>query len=301
MKRPNLFLIGAAKCGTTSLYYYLKQHPDIFFPDHKEPHYFSTDLQWRYRGTEFANLSEYLALFQDATTQRWIGEASVWHLFSQDAAANIFEFDPAAKLICILRNPIDMMHSLYRFGFARGSENATSFQQALELEPGRTDWDSVPRTLFLLNAVWYRQVCRFDQQVTRYLDRFPRENIKFLLFDDLKRDAHQVVRETFEFLDVDADVPIDLTNQNITSGLARDRLQYLTRFAPNLAHNAGRLVPAWAKRGLRRVLGRRRNEIPADGQKMPDELRHALLEEYRPSIEATGELIGRDLTSWLQV
>lgn len=301
MKKPNLFLIGAAKCGTTSLYYYLKQHPDIFFPEHKEPHFFSTDLQWRYRGTEYRNLDEYLTIFEPATTEKWVGEASVWHLYSKNAAKGIFDFNPNAKLLCILRNPVDMMHSMYRFGIKRGHENAPSFREAIELEPKRTEWSQAPKTLFLLDAIWYNRIANFGEQLERYIKIFPRENIKFLLTEELHKDTESVVAGILNFLGVDFFDNIDYSPMNVTATNREvSRLEYLKRFSPQAANQVGKFIPAAIKQGLRSSLGNSRRPEPVDAKVMPLDLRKKLLVRHRASIEKTSELIGRDLSHWLE-
>jgi len=100
--KPNFFIVGAPKCGTTSMTEYLKQHPDIFIPEEKEPHYFGSDLEYpRITKTE----AQYLRLFSEAQDERRLGEASVWYLFSQRAAQEIYEFNPLSRIIIMLRTP----------------------------------------------------------------------------------------------------------------------------------------------------------------------------------------------------
>ena len=300
MKKPNLFLIGAAKCGTTSLYHYLKQHPDLFFPEHKEPHYFSKDLEWRYQGTVYRSLEEYLTIFEPAQNEKWVGEASVWHLYSKVAAQGICDFNPHAKILCLLRNPVDMMHSMYRFGVRRGHENAVSFRKAIELEPQRTDWSRVPRTLFLLSAVWYNQIANFGEQIERYTKLFPRENIKFLLTEDLSRAPEKVVNDVLDFLGITPSDAIDYTPQNVTAENQLSRLEYMSRFSPRAAHQIGKFIPSSVKSIIRSSLGNSRRPEPVDAKLMPDDLRKELLERHRESIEKTAQLIDRDLSHWLE-
>src|SRR5665647_751711 len=108
LKRPDFFIVGAPKCGTTAMNNYLAQHPDVFMAQ-KEIHYFGSDLKMRVKVSE----SEYLNYFQNAEEKKLIGEASVWYLFSEKAAAEIKAFSPQAKIIIMLRDPIDVLHSLH--------------------------------------------------------------------------------------------------------------------------------------------------------------------------------------------
>src|SRR3954468_1950993 len=111
MPSPSFFIVGAPKCGTTSLNDYLRQHPRIFIPERKELHYFGSDLT--FLKTQRPTREEYLAHFAAAQPQQIAGEASVWYLYSQLAAREIHDFCREAKFIIMLRNPVDMMHSLH--------------------------------------------------------------------------------------------------------------------------------------------------------------------------------------------
>ena len=110
MNKPNLFIVGAPKCGTTFLYHYLKQHPEIYFPDFKEPHFFGSDLI-RKNGAYDLSLNNYKSLFN--SDKKIIGEASTFYIFSKNAAKEIYDFNPDAKIIIMLRNLVDLAYSLH--------------------------------------------------------------------------------------------------------------------------------------------------------------------------------------------
>ncbi len=123
---PNFFIVGAPKCGTTALYEYLRPHPSIFMPRHKEPHYFASDL-----GTYpfIKTLDDYRRLFDGAGPQHLrVGEASVYYLRSTTAIANIRAFNPDAKLIAMFRNPVEMVHSLHSQLLYVAEENESDFE-----------------------------------------------------------------------------------------------------------------------------------------------------------------------------
>ena len=126
--KPNLFIIGAPKCGTTAKAHYLSEHPDVFMCPEKEPHYFNTDLNYK-RGKS-DDLEEYLNLFSGATEEKIVGEASVWYLYSKEAVRNILEFNPNAKFIIMVRNPIKMAPSLHQQLFYNGRETEKDFNKA---------------------------------------------------------------------------------------------------------------------------------------------------------------------------
>ncbi|MFQ5570582.1 MAG: sulfotransferase, partial [Rhodothermales bacterium] len=112
MCRPDFFIVGAPKCGTTAMFRYLQEHPEIYLPK-KEFHHFGSDLRPpNYQGRN-RDRAVYLSLFAGVTTEKRIGEASVWYLYSKKAAREIKAFAPEADVIIMLRNPVEMMYSLY--------------------------------------------------------------------------------------------------------------------------------------------------------------------------------------------
>ena len=128
-RKPDFFIVGAPKCGTTSMFHYLRQHPQIFMPDNKEPHYFGKDLIKM--SDEFIdNEDEYLNLFKDAKSDQKLGEASTFYLYSKSAYKEIKEYNPDAKIIIMLRNPIDFLHSLHSQLLFSGYEDELDFEIA---------------------------------------------------------------------------------------------------------------------------------------------------------------------------
>ena len=152
MKNPNLFIVGAPKSGTTFLYYYLKQHPDIYFPNFKEPHFFGSDLIRR-NGAYNLSLDEYQDLFK--TDKKIIGEASTFYIFSKDAPEEIYNFNPKAKIIIMLRDLVDLVHSLHSQFVFSGDEVIEDFTQALELEDSRLSGNSIPNQTTVVNKLFY--------------------------------------------------------------------------------------------------------------------------------------------------
>ncbi|MFQ5518600.1 MAG: sulfotransferase, partial [Mariprofundus sp.] len=140
MLKPDFFIVGAPKCGTTAMYTYLQAHPDIFMSEVKEPYYFCSDLGFH----RFRNEQEYLKLFSVASPQQRIGEASTWYLYSSQAAAAIHAFNTDARIIVMLRNPVDMMYSLYSHFLYIGSEETDSFEAALAAEEERKHGNCIP-------------------------------------------------------------------------------------------------------------------------------------------------------------
>src|SRR5882757_7658017 len=142
MPKPDFFIVGAPKCGTTALYRCLEAHPEIFVPERKELHHFGTDL---YSPTYVRQLDEYLSLFAAAGDAKRVGEASVWYLFSKRAATEINAFNPQASVIIMLRNPVEMLHSLHSQHLYNGTEEISDFATALNAEGDRKMGRCLPK------------------------------------------------------------------------------------------------------------------------------------------------------------
>src|SRR3989339_415720 len=134
MRKPDFFIVGAPKSGTTAMCTYLKQHPEIFMPEKKESHFFGTDLN----SPRFIRDKKiYLSLFSKAKDERRVGESSVWYLYSKKAASEIKEFSPSASIIIMLRNPVDMLYSQHSQFLYNGNEDIACFEEALNAEQDR--------------------------------------------------------------------------------------------------------------------------------------------------------------------
>src|SRR5687767_7533385 len=139
--RPNFFIVGAPKCGTTSLYNYLK-----------EPHYFCTDFYKPSGLTE----DQYLELFAPAKSEKRIGEGSTWYIYSEEARKGIKAFDPDARIIIMLRDPVAMMYSLHAQRLWLARENIQDFEEALDAESDRKEGRRLPRYPFPVQLLFYR-------------------------------------------------------------------------------------------------------------------------------------------------
>jgi len=224
MKKPNLIIIGAPKTGTTSLHYYLSQHPEIYMSEDKEPHYFCKDLHkendeffgydkyFRHRSQE-----SYSSIFQNATNEKIIGEASTTYIYSKVAAKQIHDFDPDMKIIAIIRDPLDLAFSWYNYLKFLTHETADTFEEALKLEKSRkSNQKLIPNCVLYPTSIFYSEIVDFDQNLKRFTDLFSRENCKFILFDDLKKDVGSIYKEVLDFLEVDTEFVADFEMQNVS-------------------------------------------------------------------------------------
>lgn len=292
MRKPDFFIVGAPKCGTTAMCEYLAAHPDIFLPDRKEIHYFGRDLTITH--TRVRSEKEYLANFTKAGDAQRIGEASVFYLYSATASREIHEFNPDARIIISLRNPVQMLYSLHSQLLFSGKEVIKDFGEALAVEEDRIKGSNIPKCAGIKEALFYRRIGAYTEQVKRYFDVFGREQILVNIFDDFKRDPAAVYRATLEFLDVDPDFTVDFSvvnpNKQVRSKLLQQVI-YKSRWSRS--YKVRRFVPRMIRDGLRRLNTRFVKRSPLDPA-----LRAQLCSEFKPEIQRLGDLLGRDLSHW---
>lgn len=199
--KPNLFIVGAPKCGTTAWVEYLGSHPDIHFPARKEPSYFCPDLLPIQR---VQTLDEYLDLFRDSGDASIIGEASVTYLRSEVAPGQIHAFNEQAKILIFLRNQEDFLPSLYNQLVFNGEELIEDFEQAWRLSGKRTR-EEVPACCNDIRSLDYKEAGRFSEQVRRYLNHFPAKQIRIFEFNDWVSDPRSTYLKIMGFLGLDDD------------------------------------------------------------------------------------------------
>lgn len=295
MKRPDVFIVGAFKAGTTALYEYLRAHPQVFMSVPKEPMYFGTDLTPRYRRMSEA---EYLQLFAAARPDQHAGEASPWYLYSTSSAGEISAFNPDARPIVMLRNPVDVMYSQHSQLVFNQREDLADFAAALAAEDDRRAGRRIPKDAIRPEALFYRHSVQFAEQLRRYVEAFGRDRVHVIVFDDLVADPRAVYNSTLEFIGVDPDVEIDLSIYNPNRAVRSGRMARLV-FAPPRplrgAFGALRRIPLAHR--LRDALVTA-NSRQAQRPPMEPELRRQLVVEFQPQVAELGELIGRDLSAW---
>jgi hypothetical protein len=210
MKKPNFFIVGMPRSGTTALYKFLNQHPDIFLPEQKELCYFENDLNEERIGYHGylrpffkAKKEDFLSFYDNVNKERAIGDISPDYAFSKVAAKKISDFNPKAKIIFILREPVDFMFSWYCHALERGWETKGSFKKALSLENKRKEGKNIPKYVREPSALFYKEKADYVPQIKRYLNLFPKENILILFYDDFEENNLKVLKKIFKFLGVD--------------------------------------------------------------------------------------------------
>jgi hypothetical protein len=295
MKKPNFFIVGAPKCGTTAMDYYLSQHPEIFMAE-KELHFFAVDLAIpEYASRQYDN---YLRYFDQSKDEKILGESSVFYLYSRVAAKRIFDFDNAAKILIHLRNPVDVIASHHAQIIYEGYENVTELSEALKVEPKREAGDLIPESCIMPFVLRYRDLARFSEQVQRYLDVFGREQVHIVVFEDLKTDTLAVYGHVLAFLGVDTNftpaLPVVNANKRIRSSI----LQKFMDDRPAWTSKAARLImPRYVRTAVKRGI-KELNTKHEPRRPMDLELRRQLQRELAPEVERLSVLLDRDLSEW---
>lgn len=297
MITPNFLLIGAGKAGTTAIYEYLRQHPQVYMSPVKEPNFFAfmgESVNFSGPGEDQAinaysitEWSAYTKLFDNVKTETAVGEASHWYLYSPEAANRIKTHLPDVKMIAILRDPIKRAYSDYLHFIREGREPCSDFLQAIQEEDSRikNNWGFGH---YVRRGLYY-------EQVKRYFDIFDARQIRIYLNQDLKNDAPAMMRDIFQFLGVDTSFTPDTSFRPNVSGIPKNKAlhAFLSKSNP-----VRRILEPVAPSGLKKLAiklkGGNLLQPPLSASD-----RRALLPIFRDDILKLQDLIYRDLSEWL--
>lgn len=285
----NLFIVGAPRCGTTTVYEVLRGCEDVYFPDRKEINYLGSDLRY----TKRRSRSEYESLYEGAGAARWRGDASVFLLYSQRAAAEIAAGAPNGRVVVLLRHPVEQMWSLWAKLRTTGTEPLTTFEEALAAEPGRRAGHGVPRSLHP-HAFHYRDLARYPQQLQRFRDELGPDRVCVVLFDDLVGDSTTTLCSVVQFLGLRTDAMPAVPHANAAAPLP-------VRVGPR-GHRLLRRVlrsrerAAWVSTRMERLGS---SVLPARfPSTMRPETRARLLADTSEDVSRLEDLLHRDLSAW---
>lgn len=309
---PNFFLVGAPKCGTTSLYFYLDQHPQIYMSPLKEPHFLADEIRLvnftepfrRMAEEKLAGLSEYLAgdmsskfsagpierwedylrLFRNAKDHLVRGDASTCYLWSPTAARNIAVRFPGAKIVIVLRNPVDRAFSqyLHMLTFADDEISFRAYVERCLQSSSRQFGELYPFLYFGFYA----------NQVERYLNLFPRDGVRIVWYEDYQRDPVSVFKEMFRFLGVDPDFGPDSSERYMEARVPRSYV--VNKALKPVWSRVKTAVPEAVAATMKRAVFRDRKSM-----RMSAEDRRFLCNLYREDVRNLEQLTGRDLRHWL--
>jgi len=291
MTMPNFLVIGAMKCGTTALYYYLEQHPQVYMSPVKEPNFFCLDAQENPDPKSISDIETYRDLFKGASKERALGEASHCYLYDAKAVGRIKSYVPEAKFIAILRDPVDRAYSHFLHMVRNGTEPLTDFAQALEQDQNGANQKPTFQD-YIGRGLYYAQL-------KRYFDNFPRDQIRVYLYDDLNGAPIDTLQDAFRFLGVDDSFVPDVSLKRNVSGYPKNRaLDKLLRPGP-VTHALKLYLPSELRWRLSRIHDRLKTRNLIKPPPVQPRVRQQLIEVYREDILKLQELIRRDLSGWL--
>ena len=299
MTLPNFLIIGASKSGTTSLYYYLGQHPEVYMSPVKEPKFFAfegkkldfrgPEAQERVNSKSVTQIEEYEALFEGVRGEKAIGEASPTYLHNSQAPGRIKHYVPEARLVAVWRNPVERAYSAY-VQHVRDGRETLSFSEALRAEESRIRDNWSPG--------WgYKRIGFYHRHLTRYYDLFGGDRIRVYLYEELSEDPVAVSRDIFGFLGVDDSFAPDTSLRHNVSGIPRSHALRRLVKKPNVVRSALKLL--LPEKTRKRISVNVQNWNLEKAPPMPEEARRELIEAYREDILRLQGLVGRDLSGWL--
>lgn len=291
MREPDFFIIGAPKCGTTSLAQYLSEHEQIFMSVPKEPHYFNTDFENRYT----KDIETYRSYFTYANASHVaIGEASVMYLFSKVAVQNILKQIPEARFIVMVRSPIEIASALHSQALMNMDETIPSFEKAWQMQDERRLTGKVPRQCKEVKMLMYGEIARVGEQVQRLYEQVDQSRIKIIFMDDLKVSPRLVYRETLGFLGVGDDgrehFPVINENRSVRSYFVKNLVDQVDVIKRILRINKGLGLKKRIKASNQKITKRDPVEMKFEQE---------LLEFFVDDIKKLEQITERDLSSWL--
>ena len=301
--KPNFFIIGAPKTGTSSLAQYLSEHEKVFFSAFKEPFYWCDDFNSAGNELGLQNLSSYLALFNGATEDHIaVGEGSTRYLRSKNAVKNIVEFNPDARFIIMLRNPVDVVQAYHMEQKYSLHEDVEDFEEAWRLQDKRKSGLCLPSNCSEPLFLQYGYVCKYAEQLELIYSTVSPDKVKVIIFDDFKTDTLSVYKDTLSFLGVDYDGREEFP---VVNSAHKHRFKFLASLILNPPKI---LLPAVFSFRMWLISNRfpvveaikHRLNVKASRVKISSELELELKEYFKDDIAKLSKMLNRDLTHWLK-
>ncbi len=308
---PNFLVVGAAKAGTTSIYQYLSQHPEVYLSPIKETNYFAKDIPLDkirkdyYKEGELdveayvnSDLSEsihiafvsewehYKKLFKNVRGEKAIGEISNSYLHSEVAAREIHAVNPDMKIIMILRDPIKRAFSHYKMTLRVGLVKGSFYEEV------QRDYAAKEKGFRVSHL--YVEMGQYSAQVRRYLDVFGPEKVRIYLFDDLRKDAAAVVDDMLRFIGVNPGLQVDTSFQANKASVPKNAglVHFLRK--TGIRKLARKLSPRFVGEAAKKVIYKKEDDL-----KLTQRERDFLRPLFEDDVRELEKVLKRDLRHWL--
>lgn len=303
MKQPTFFIAGAPRCGTTALYQYLNQHPQIFMSEVKELNYFAHDFP-HVQKISFKSKEDYLNVFSQANSNHLaIGEASPFYLYSKVAFSNMRSFNPNARIILSLRNPIDFVQSFHQLNLSLLREDQKDLRKAWALQKQRLSGNKIPKSCRQPELIQYGELGLFGKYVEKLLEIFPRHQVLIIIFEDFRKGPQTIYEEILRFINVRSDgrqefPPVNASFENRSKLMAtlfhppqfvyQPFMKFISLFGVNFM------------KGVSVVYNRieKLNVTQAKKEPLDPQFRQELQDFFKQDIEKLADIVDRDLSEW---
>ncbi|QYO75088.1 sulfotransferase family protein [Devosia salina] len=303
MTKPNTFIIGAPKCGTTALAHYLSERDDVFLSYPKEPFFLASDFPALLQRHGLGEMDDYLKLYSGADPEihKVIIDASTNYLMSECAIKNALKLNPDAKFIALLRNPVDVAHAFHMEQLFAHNEDVNDFEEAWELQDARKAGRSIPNGCFEPKFLIYKEVVDFFPQVTRFFELVPEDRRLIILQEEMVVNMSSAYERVLAFLNLPSDGRSDFERQNASHAHRFPALAHLVLEPPELIAPAIEKVRTYLRRGryapvekLKRWLN-----VPATRAPMSGEFRESLWRELKPTVMELSRVVP-EVEVWLK-
>lgn len=303
IRTPNFFIAGAPRCGTTALYEYLSENPHIYMSQVKELNYFAFDFP-NVQKINFSSQNDYLKVFEKANSQHQaVGEASPFYLFSEVAFQNIHSFDPNAKIIISLRNPVNFVQSFHQLNLSLLREDVPDLKAAWDLQERRKNGKQIPKSCREPELIQYGDLGKFGKYIKKLLEIFPRDQVMIIIFEDFAANPEEIYKNILTFIGAQYDgrtnfAPVNANFKNRSLFIAKLLhppqaiyqlfIKTISLFGVNFMKNVTLFYNRIEKL----------NVTDSKRQPLDPQFRKDLINYFRDDIQMLSTLIDRDLSLW---
>lgn len=297
---PDFFIVGAPKCGTTTLATYLSLYSTVFFPAPREVTCHGSDLKYlRGQHTKGFDRANYLSRFYGARLDQIIGASPVWSLYSTNALAEMKADAPDARIVISLREPVSFLKAFHAQMIYSANETSPSMWDALVSERARRRGERLPTGLTILQSVYYSELPLFSSQVQRAFDVFGRDRVKVVLIDDIIHRPREVEKELCAFLELAHDPAMSINNANPRRATRSALVNKLIRRPPPALRRFAKLTPSWLRHASYQRLKQVNTVYVDKAATNQSDLREAELRlRYLDEVDRLSALLERDLSAW---
>ncbi|MBR9847273.1 MAG: sulfotransferase domain-containing protein [Algicola sp.] len=289
----NTFIAGSPKCGTTALYSILSKSKSIYFPEYKEPHYFADDLGG-YKAHD--NIDDFHSLYSKLKDEKIVGDASIFNLYSNSALENIKKYNADAKIILMLRNPVDAVPSFHGQLLYTQDENIESLEEAWNLSGNRVKGVNALETCKCEKILDYKKMYSYASQLKKLYSVFNKEQVHIVIYDKFKHDYEGELVKLFSFLEVEYEfIDNEIVNENTKNRV--DWFARILRRPPNILVMLKRLLMGRGENVIYRFL-LNLNTKKKLREPISDDLKYRIYLNYKNEISTLESMLGIRLDEW---